>query len=107
MSKTTPKPWKLFRTASPNAATTHVLMQRETRQHLMYVTEAPGMGDQGAPNMRAVEAAPELVASLEELAFIVESVAHLQGREKDLLPAANKARALLDRITGAVGAAQT
>lgn len=43
-------------------------------------------------------AAPELLSCMKELAFIVESVAHLQGKEKDLLPFADRARALQDRI---------
>lgn len=43
-------------------------------------------------------AAPELLATMKELAFVVESVAHLQGKERELLPFAERARALQDRL---------
>lgn len=33
--------------------------------------------------------------------FIVESMAHLQGKERDLLPIVDAARAELDALTGA------
>jgi hypothetical protein len=36
-----------------------------------------------------------MAKSLAELAFIVESVAHLQGHERELLPVAERARALI------------
>lgn len=34
----------------------------------------------------------ELLQTVGELAFIVETVAHLQGKERELLPTADKAR---------------
>lgn len=40
----------------------------------------------------------EVLASLAELAFIAETVAHLQGKEAALLPAAEKARALIAKL---------
>lgn len=64
-NKHTPGPWKLFRNRSSNAQSTHILMQRETRQYLMYVTEAPGMGNAGDPNMRLLEEAPNLFDALQ------------------------------------------
>ncbi len=47
---------------------------------------------------RLAYAAPELLAIMKELAFVVESVAHLQGKERELLPFAERARALQDRL---------
>jgi hypothetical protein len=41
----------------------------------------------------------EVLANMKELAFIVETVAHLQGQEQ-LLPAANKARAIIAQLNG-------
>lgn len=41
---------------------------------------------------------PELLASLAELAFIVETFAHLRGMEATLLPSAEKARALIAKL---------
>lgn len=40
----------------------------------------------------------EVTASLAELAFIVETVAHLTGKEKAMLPSADRARALIERL---------
>lgn len=37
----------------------------------------------------------DIMNSLKECVFVVESVAHLQGRERELLPVADKARAVL------------
>lgn len=45
----------------------------------------------------------DVVASLRELAFICETVAHLQGKEKELLPSASRARALLYTLTSGEG----
>ncbi len=56
----TPGPWKLFQHASGG----HIMMQRQTRQHLMRIQECDGMGDQGAPNLKLVETGPELLAAL-------------------------------------------
>lgn len=42
----------------------------------------------------------ELLATMAELAFIVETVAHLQGKERQLLPSAEKARALIAKLEG-------
>lgn len=66
--KHTPSPWKFFR-ASEQSGTSNslILMQRETRQHLVYATEADGMGDAGSANLRLMEAAPDLLAALIEL----------------------------------------
>ncbi len=47
-----------------------------------------------------IAAAPDLLEALKELAFIVETVAHLQGRERELLPTADRARAAIARATG-------
>lgn len=41
----------------------------------------------------------DVIASLNELAFIAETIAHLQGKEAALLPAADRARALVARLT--------
>lgn len=49
---------------------------------------------------KALQLQVELVASLKELAFVVETVAHLQGKEGALLPMADKARELIDRAGG-------
>jgi hypothetical protein len=42
-----------------------------------------------APTLEAV------IKNLEELAFLVETVAHMQGYERSMLPAADRARALV------------
>lgn len=42
----------------------------------------------------------EIITTLKSLAFIVETVAHMQGRERDLLPAAEKAREIISRMEG-------
>lgn len=47
-----------------------------------------------------VDAAPELVALLEKLTFVAESVAHLRGLEREILPTTDAARELLARIRG-------
>lgn len=41
-----------------------------------------------------------VLASMRELAFIVETVAHLQGKERDLLPTAERARLLIAKLGG-------
>jgi hypothetical protein len=46
-----------------------------------------------------IPALSDVLASLKELAFIVETVAHLQGKERELLPAADNARALIARLS--------
>ena len=40
-----------------------------------------------------------ILNSLNELAFIVETVAHLQGKEKTMLPAAERARDLITKLS--------
>lgn len=42
----------------------------------------------------------ELVALLKQTTFVVESVAHLQGKEHELLPLAQAARNLIDQAEG-------
>jgi len=42
-----------------------------------------------------------LMESLAECVFVVETVAHLQGKERSLLPMADRARELLDSIEAA------
>lgn len=42
----------------------------------------------------------ELVALLKQTTFVVESVAHLQGKERELLPLAEAARKLIDQAEG-------
>jgi hypothetical protein len=54
----------------------------------------------GLPEGGAVELST-VISSLRELAFIVETVAHLQGKEAALLPAADNARALIAKLEGA------
>jgi hypothetical protein len=43
-------------------------------------------------------AAPELLRHLKGLCFIVESMAHLTGREADLLPLTDAARAVINQF---------
>ena len=52
-------------------------------------------------NAHLIASAPELLESLRELAFFAESVAHLHGMEKDVLPMTDKARAVIAKATGA------
>jgi hypothetical protein len=40
----------------------------------------------------------DVIANMKELAFIVETVAHLQGKEDTLLPVANRARQLIAKL---------
>lgn len=42
----------------------------------------------------------DVLASMRELAFIVETVAHMQGKEKELLPSAERARVLIATLSG-------
>jgi hypothetical protein len=42
----------------------------------------------------------ELVALLKQATFVVESVAHLQGKERELLPLAQAARKLIEQAEG-------
>jgi hypothetical protein len=42
----------------------------------------------------------EIIQVLKSLAFTVEMFAHLQGRERDLLPIAYAGRSLIDRLEG-------
>jgi len=46
----------------------------------------------------AVPTLAELLETMGQLAFVVETVAHLQGKEKELLPTADKARALIEKL---------
>lgn len=45
-----------------------------------------------------VQKLEQIKASLRELAFIAETVAHLHGKEAALLPAADRARELLKEL---------
>lgn len=49
-----------------------------------------------APATPAAPTLDELLDTLGGLAFIVETVAHLQGKERELLPTADKARRMID-----------
>ncbi len=40
----------------------------------------------------------DLIASLKAVTFIAETVAHLQGKERDILPTTDKARELIARV---------
>lgn len=40
----------------------------------------------------------EVLQTMAELAFIVETVAHLQGKEATLLPPADRARTIIDKL---------
>lgn len=40
----------------------------------------------------------EIAAMMERLAFIVECVAHLQGKERELLPTADAAREMINKL---------
>lgn len=42
----------------------------------------------------------ELLETLKSMTFVVESVAHLQGKERELLPMTDAARNLIDRVEG-------
>ena len=42
----------------------------------------------------------DITQSLNDLAFIVETVAHLQGKEAQMLPHADKARAIIKELKG-------
>ena len=45
-----------------------------------------------------VETIRDMSETLAQLAFVVETVAHLRGMEAELLPAADKAREILTRL---------
>ena len=44
------------------------------------------------------ETIEELIISLQALAFIAETVAHLRGLEKEILPTTDFARKLIDKV---------
>lgn len=46
-------------------------------------------------NARLIAVAPEMFSLLKEMTFVVESVAHLRGLERELLPLTDRARELL------------
>ena len=50
--------------------------------------------------MQLAAAAPELLRQLKSLCFIVDSMAHLTGREVDLIPLTDAARATIAKATG-------
>ena len=82
-------------------------IEDETENGYLKVRARDNQGDWGLGHMSVqshmVERYPtdqEIIAALKSLAFIVETVAHLQGRECDLLPAADKAREIIDRMEG-------
>jgi hypothetical protein len=50
------------------------------------------------PELPALPTMEELTSTLRDLCFIVETVAHLQGKEAALLPTAEAGRALLARL---------
>lgn len=74
------------------------------KQHYILALRTEGTLDEvmaaGLPKGGPVELA-DVLTSLKELAFTVECVAHLQGHEATLLPAADKARALIAKLEGA------
>ena len=47
---------------------------------------------------KLMAASPRLLKSLRELLFVAESAAHLQGLESQIMPAADKARALIEEL---------
>lgn len=49
---------------------------------------------------RLIKAAPELLKQFEALTLIAESVAHLRGMERDILPLTDSARELIKQIKG-------
>lgn len=49
---------------------------------------------------RLTEVAPQLLAVFEGLTFIAETVAHMRGLERDILPTTDKARELIARVKG-------
>jgi hypothetical protein len=51
-------------------------------------------------NARLIEAAPEMLEVLKKLAFVAESVAHLRGLERDILPITDRARELIAKVEG-------
>lgn len=63
--------------------------------------DAPGHVTMGNPEWKLLVPQPrpradyDIVNSLKECVFVVESVAHLQGRERELLPISDRARGVL------------
>lgn len=59
-------------------------------KHLLYVSEAPGLGDEAAANLALIKAAPELLEalqlcvirdqSLKDNAMVMQAIAKAEGR---------------------------
>ena len=53
-----------------------------------------------AQSLRLVDCGPELLAIFEGLTLTAETVAHLRGLEREILPMTDKARELIARVKG-------
>lgn len=56
--------------------------------------------DRTKDDARLIASAPDLVAALQALAIVAESVAHLRGLEREILPATDAARAAIAKALG-------
>lgn len=96
-SKHTPGPWRVTNRIQPDGAY-DTLIQAGEKEVVAKLYARPRHVGQLQVDAELIAAAPELLSIMKELAFVVESVAHLQGREQELLPLADRARALQDRL---------
>jgi len=97
-TKHTPGPWSIGdRQANNNTLPIHADIHIEP---IASILPRPFYADTQEANARLIAAAPEILSLLESLTFIAETVAHLRGLERDILPTTDKARELIARVKG-------
>lgn len=95
MSKHTPGPWVSEVIDKINGEPAYWHIVQKNKKGVVGDVQSVNFAD-----AQLISAAPDLLAALKELTFIVETVAHLQGHESILLPITDKARAIIEKAEG-------